>query len=150
MVIKQGRKRVTFLEKKTSGLVKLALYWPFRRTVKEPAEDLWGFRVDRIDYHHGLCFSSSFHLPYCSLWTFTKWNRYGNLQKHTSVAFKIFDLVRRIRRSTVSFHQRHGRAWFDRLQQSPGDEQTDAMWYALLARWNELDLCFIYGTSHRF
>lgn len=67
----------------TSGLVKLALYWPFRHTVKEPAEDLWGFRVDRIDYHHGLCFS--IFLSFAILFSMDIYKMkpiYVNLQKH--------------------------------------------------------------------
>lgn len=88
----------------TSGLVKLALYWPFHRTVKEPTEDLWDFRVDGIDYHHGLCFSSSFHFPYRSPRTSTKWNQYLWTYKRTSGAFKILDFACWIGQSTVSFH----------------------------------------------
>lgn len=150
MVIKQGRKRVTFLENnKWSGKI---------GTLLAISPDCQGARRGPVRFQSWQDWLSSWtlffiFLSFAILFSMDIYKMkpiYVDLRKHTSVDFKIFYFVRRIRRSTVSFHQRRGQAWFDRLQQSPGDEQTDAMWYALLARWNEIDLCFIYGTSHLF
>lgn len=149
MVIKQGRKPVTFLENnKWSGKI---------GTLLAISPDCQGAREGPVRFRSWQDWLPSWtlffiFLSFAILFSMDVYKMkaiYVNLQNlHTSAAFKIFDFVHQIRRSTVPFHQRHGRAWFDRRQQLPGDEQTDAMWYACLARWNEIDLCFIYGTSH--